>query len=189
MKKVLTIFGIMLIILFTLTINVYAYTYSVKLEPAKTSLQAGDTVTVDIMINSILLESGETGIIGLEADLEYDTTVFSKASVSGEGSWTEGENITKVKGIFFTNEVKQTGKLATITLTVADSAKQGETAVTLKNIKTANGSSGEVSTSDASVKLEIVVDSNNDNDDTNNDTSNNGNDNDGNTNNDTNNNI
>jgi len=170
MKKVLTIFGIMLITLFALTINAYAYTYSINLKPATTSLKAGDTVTVDIMVSSLALETNEAGIIGFEAGLEYDNKIFSKASVSGNGQWSEGENITKVKGIFFSNEVKATGKLATITLTVAEDAKVGEATVALRNIKTANGTSDEVTTSDAVVILEVVEveDSNDDNNNTNN---------------------
>lgn len=184
MKKVLTIFGIMLITLFALTINAYAYTYSINLRPATTSLKAGDTVAVDIMVSSLALETNEAGIIGFEAGLEYDNKIFSKASVSGNGQWSEGENITKVKGIFFSNEVKATGKLATITLTVAEDVEVGETIVSLKNIKTANGTSDEVTTSDAVVILEVVEvedsnDDNNENEDNKNDENkdNNGNDN------------
>ncbi len=181
MKKILTMFGVMLIMLFVLTINVHAYTYGIRLTPAKTMLKAGDTVTVDIMVSSLALETGEAGIIGLEAELDYDSTVFSKASVSGNGQWSEGENITKVKGIFFSNEVKELGKLATITLTVADSAKLGETTVTLKNIKTANGTAGEVTASNAVANftiVEVVDNGNTDNGNTDNDNDNQNNNND-----------
>ena len=166
MKKILTIFGIMLITLFALTINAHAYTYSVSLQPAKTELKAGDTVTIDIMISSLALETNEAGIIGFEAGLNYDSAIFSKASVSGEGYWTEGENITKVRGILLTNEVKTTGKIATITLTVAEAAEVGETAVALKNISTSNGVSDAITASDASVKFTVVEASNNTEDET-----------------------
>lgn len=162
MKKVLTVLGIMLIILFVLTIEAQAFTYNVKLQPEKTELKHGDTVKVDVDISSISLETSEAGIISFNAKLDYDDEIFSKVTAVGQENWsgviTYSPSSKTLTGFIVSleSEVREAGTVATITLTVADTAKVEDTTVTLKDVKLSNGVSDAVTTSDASVKFTVV---------------------------------
>jgi len=159
MKKILTIFSVMLMILFAFAIEVNAYTYNIGFNAQKANLNPGNTVTIDVNLSNLKMDSNESGIIGFEAVLDYDSEVFSKVAVKGEDKWSGLSYVSsskKLTGFIISkeNSVNESGDIATITLTVGENAKLGETVVKLKDIKTSNGTT--VTANDASVKFEIV---------------------------------
>lgn len=152
MKKVLISFGLMLVILFSFSINVNAFTYNIALEPNKTSVKQGEKVEIVINLTELSLASGEAAILGLEGNLDYDTTVFSKAEVTAESNWKGSLDYTagnkRIVGMVLSasNELKTTGKLAKVTLTVADDSAIGDTTVKFKNIQLSNGATANSTT-------------------------------------------
>lgn len=166
MKKILISLGLMLIILFSLSINVNAFTYKMALEPTKTEVKQGESVEIIINLTELSLAEGEAGILGLEGVLDYDTSVFSKAEVTAESNWkgtldyTEGSK--KIVGLVLasSNELKQAGKIIKVTLTVANDSTIGDTTIKFKNIQLSNGTSA-TSTTIPDISKTITIKSKN----------------------------
>ena len=161
MKKILTVFGVMLLTLLVLTITSNAFTYSLRLEPQTTTVKPGDTVNVAIKLSELSLGESEDGIIGFEATLDYDSNIFSRVTAVGNDNWsgttTYAANSKRISGFILSqaDEIKETGDIATFTLTVAEGASEGTTNITLKNIKLSNGSSSSVTTNDVTTTVTV----------------------------------
>lgn len=166
MKKVLISLIVMLIVLISFSMNVNAFTYNMALEPSKSAVKQGEKIDVIINLTELSFNDGEAGILGLEGILDYDNTVFSNIEVTSESNWkgsldyTEGSK--KIVGLVLTSssELKQTGKLIKVTLTVKEDSAIGDTTVKLKNIQLSNGTSA-TSTTIPDISKTIKIESKN----------------------------
>lgn len=122
--------------------NVYATDeFELNLETSQDSIKKGETITLNIILDNLNVESGDKGIGAYKATLVYDTNVFSKIQNVSSNDWEISENegnIVAVKkdGKCVTNKTNT----ATITLEVNEMAKEGITELYFEKI---TGSSGE----------------------------------------------
>ena len=133
--------------------------YKVTMVPDKTAVDAGDTVTVTIVIDDINVNGGIGAYQGV---VSYDTNVFElnldtqaniNKNVKGLGDWErptvrkktmqDGENIQKVSLIAETKSgelYNDRQEVASLTFTSLQDSEIGPTSITMDNIKTSNGS-------------------------------------------------
>ena len=133
--------------------------YSVNLNTNKTTLKAGETVTISLKVDNINIQSGEKGIGAYEGNIEYDSNVFEDLKMSGNDEWDKPlENngkFTSVKSDGICTSESQ--EIATITLKVKANAKSGNTVVNIKNFEASNGEKN-ISTEDKEIKFTIEND-------------------------------
>ncbi len=171
MKNSIKIYSIICIILTTivlLTSNVCAAndSFKTKMTVSNSTVTKEDEFTVAIELNSINIESGEKGIGAYTAKLDYDSSVLEIEKTDGAGSWedpvVEGKLI--VGNTSDGKVVSNTTQIGTITFKVKDSAKIGETTISLSNFYGSNAVDDILGES-SSVKVNIVDNNGNDNND------------------------
>lgn len=138
--------------------------YSVTLVPDKTTIKAGDTISVAVKISDINIQTGEKGIGSYEATLVYDTNVFSSIQFVAVSNWdTPIYNIANGKFASVRSDAtcsNETQNVAIIKLTVKDNVTVGTTNISLTNIASSNGEST-ISSSNTSTTLNIVTNNSN----------------------------
>lgn len=170
------IIGILLMALLMITTNVYASDDSFETTLTANNIQAKpeDTITVTIGLSDIAIQSGEKGIGAYTGSIKFDSSVFEYVSTGATDKW---EAPFYQNGLITGNTkngeaVNTAQNIGTITFKVKKDAKLGETTIELKNF---SGSTAltDVDASNKSIKLTIVGNNTNDNNN-NNGTSNNG---------------
>ncbi len=141
-KKCIILIIIITLLSISFTVNAAENdSYKIGLEPSKTTLNPGDTVTISLKISNINIQSGEKGIGSYEGTIVYDENVFEGLKMKGNDSWdnpTENEGrfaSVKSDGIC-TNESQE---IAQITFTVKDNATIGNTKIQIKDFEGSNG--------------------------------------------------
>ena len=127
-----------------LTLNTYAAsgTFTIKLEPNKTEIKQGETVTINLYIDNINVPSGELGIGAFTAKLVYDTTIFGSATSNGSSSWDNPslQANGQMAGVRSDGIVAKSRQLVgSITLTAKQDATIGGTTISITNLQGANG--------------------------------------------------
>ena len=144
-----------------LATNVNAASFTLKATPSKTTVEPGDTVTVDIAISNIDITNG---INTVEGYLEYDENILepvTQESFSAKSNWstTYNDQGGELNGKFLIVTLSQgevsDQSIATLTLKVKANAKRGTTTqVKLKKLATNDGTNI-ISETDKTITLNI----------------------------------
>ena len=117
--------------------------YKVNLEVSSKQVEVGGTVTLKVSVSDITAEGGIGTFAGI---LEYDQSVFEQVQQTDFKQGTEWESITfnPKNGKFLTNvssgnNINSKSTVFTLTLKVKDSAKLGDSAITISEINASNG--------------------------------------------------
>lgn len=130
--------------------------YSLKMSADKTTLKAGDTVTISLKLDNIEIQSGEKGLGSYEGSIVYDKNIFEDLKMIGNSNWdTPFQN----EGRFTSTRtdgkcVSETQEIATITLKVKSNAKEGNTTIQIKDFSASNAVEN-ISTSNTSIIAKI----------------------------------
>jgi len=127
--------------------QVNAASFTLKATPSKTTVEPGDTITIDIAISNIDIENG---INTVEGYLEYDENILepvTQDSFSAKSNWstTYNDQGGDLNGKFLIVTLSQgevsDQSIATLTLKLKETATKGtSTQVKLKNLSTNDGS-------------------------------------------------
>ena len=117
--------------------------------------QGTKTVTYTISLGDFV-GIPENAMMGYEAVLEYDSNVFSSATIEGLNDWTAQYTESTKRLIGETRTKGEANKeIAKITLTLKDDAPAGNTTVKLNNVLlTANGNQEFSYTKEATLQIE-----------------------------------
>ena len=142
MKKIVSIVMILVLILsFANVVNAANFSAGMTLRPSSTTINPGDTVNVDVVINNITLSDGAKGIAAIGATLEYDTNIFE--SVKKSNIDVGDDRSLMVNGnrllVSLDNEdglIKTNGTVAfTVTFKAKADASISTTTITLKDVE------------------------------------------------------
>ena len=154
MKKILS-FIVMMVILVT-TVAVYATaTVTMRLTSDKTTLTAGDEITLTFSIGSITDIEG--GIKAIQGTIEYDTNIFEEITTSSKvdmNGWATELN-TANNMFAGTSSGATGGSIFTLTLKVKEGISATNTTVTIKDIKTADPTNDDEKVDVANVSVTI----------------------------------
>ena len=160
-KKIVILLLIITVILgMSITVKAKADSYKISLNPDKTTLKPGDTITISLNASEIDIESGDKGIGSYEGTIEYDTNIFENLKMLGNDDWERPS----INGGMFTSVradgecVSNDQELATITLTVKSDAKEGQTTIKVKDFGASNALSN-IATNDVSLTVEVKKES------------------------------
>lgn len=146
-----------------LATNVNAASFTLTATPSKTTVEPGDTVTVDIAVSNIDIANGINTVEGM---LEYDENVLEAItadSFAAKSNWTtnyNGEQTSSLYGKFLIVTLSQgevsDQSIATLTLKVKETATRGtSTQIKLKNLSTNDGDNL-VNETDKTITLNIA---------------------------------
>ncbi len=164
MKK--TIALVTLILIIAMSVIVYAAsTATVRLSADKTSLVAGDEITLTFQLASVT--GMEAGIKALQGTIEYDTNIFEPITASSKvdmNGWSTELN-TANNMFAGTSNGSTSGGIFTLKLKVKQGITAKSTTVTIKDIKTADTANDDavLNISNASVTIgsSIITPTNN----------------------------
>ena len=166
MKNKKIVIGILTLV-FLLVMQNFIFAASFKFEaiPNKTEVQQGDTVELTFVISEINI--GTAGMNAIEAQLEYDTSIFEEVksdNIQGLNEWTYKYNPKnkKLLGYIYSMGVDVKEEIFKISFKVKDKSKLTETEIKINNITTNDGEKL-ITTDNQSKKIKIVKKSNNDN--------------------------
>lgn len=122
-------------------------------------LKPGNEFEIDFNIKK--LTNLEKGLISLMGQLEYDTNLLEKISVTGKNGWKLDNNSFNEKNFKFITdkdeETTEVGTMFTIKFKVKDTVNTSvETAIKIKNI-TASGGYGVIIASDANLEIGVEI--------------------------------
>ena len=152
---------IMAIIFSTFMTMAYAETnsFTFTVNPTEATVEAGDTVTVDLGIADI--DQNSDGINSIQGDLSYDESIFEKVEIStSENNWTvtlNQLNESSRKGRFAIaniGSVKNTQKVAQLKATVKSTTQATSGIIYLNNV---TSSYGTAETQSSAVNKTITV--------------------------------
>ena len=138
---IFSIFGIFIIvfvmILFsTLSKASSSDSFKLSLEPVTNEITPGGTFEVKIFLDEIQVVSGEQGIAGYTAKLDYDENVLSIEKISASSAWEATQNEGAIVANTLDAEVvKERVETAVVTFKVNDNASYGNTTVSIGEIK------------------------------------------------------
>jgi len=146
-----------------LATNVQAASFTLTATPSKTTVEPGDTVTVDIAVSNIDITNGINTVEGM---LEYDENVLEAItpdSFAAKSNWTTNYNDDQTNSLYgkFLIVTLSQGEvsdqsIASLTLKVKDTATRGtSTQITLKNLSTNDGDNL-VNETDKTITLNIA---------------------------------
>lgn len=157
-RKIVTLICMIVLIMATLTVTVFARISSASctLSSAKQEYKKGDKVVVTLRLSSL---NADKGIIAYSAKLDYDKSNLQYVSCSGVGNWTapfynddSGILVADRNGDFSSLDGED---LATFTFNViGEEAENVKIAVT--NIELSNGTAG--TASDVTTYIDVVKD-------------------------------
>lgn len=156
-KYIIILLIIISIISISLKVNAAAGdSYDIGMSADKTTLKAGDTVTISLRVSNINIQSGEKGIGAYQGTIVYDTNIFENLKMSSNEDWDRpAENQGKITSVRSDGKcTSEAQELAKITLKVKADAKVGETKIQISNFSASNGVEN-ISTKDTSVTVKI----------------------------------
>ena len=143
MKKLLLSFMTILLVIFTILMPmVYADDEETSVEfnftSSITAYVGDETVTLVISLGDLTgLE--DSGVIGFEAVLSYDDSIFDSVTISGLNNWTVTYSSTTGKIVADTTVVTENVDVAELVFTLNDEVETGETTVTLSDVLLTDG--------------------------------------------------
>lgn len=161
MKKLRSIAILVAVILLSSISYVQAAGFSFLTEASATTVEPGDTVTIDLSVADI--DAGELGINTIEAVLEYDKNVFeavSSTDFAGLNNWSitynneSGENEGKFVAVIVQDGVTENQDIGRLTLKVKEGVEDQATNIVFKGIKTNDGTN-EIPTTDKTITINI----------------------------------
>ena len=127
--------------------------FELQLEASSTTLNPGDSFSVDIIIDNMNVTSGDQGIGAYQAKIIYDTNVLELVNVTAATGWevleNEGNMVANTSNAEVVTERTHT---ATINFKVLDNVTFGDTTISLESVQ---GSSG-TTTIDGTGIAEVV---------------------------------
>lgn len=139
MKKIVVSLLIVLILIFTLSTNIFAAgSFSANLKPSSTKVNKGEEVTVTFKISGINVEGG---IAAIKSTLRFDSDVLSlsKDDVKGLNDWTASYTEESKKLTFDrVNVVTSDSEVATLKFKVNDSTSATTASIQLVQITAGN---------------------------------------------------
>lgn len=143
-KKLISSIFIMILIL-SITMISYGATASLSLTADKSTIEAGETVTLTLSIKETDITDG---IYTLEGEIDYDTAIFETiadpedattegSSITGTNNWSVDYN-TANKKFIGTGNGNTSGNIVQIRLKVKEEVETQSTTVTIKNLVTAD---------------------------------------------------
>lgn len=163
MKKLISVLTLIILLLLSSINYVQAAGFSFGAQASASTVEPGDTITIDLSIADI--DAGELGINTIEAVLEYDKDVFeavTPADFAGLNNWSitynneSGENEGKFVAVIVQDGVKENQSIGRLTLKVKEGIEAQTTNVIFKGIKTNDGTT-EIPTTDKTVSIKIDV--------------------------------
>ena len=142
MKKIAKLSIIMLLIIFCLTVNVYAKpNCNINMITETTEIVKGQELAIDVKLSNI---ESEKGIIAIEGTLEYDKDCLTLSKMQGQNDWSsaiDGISYNPLTGKFVIDKdglAKKDEVILKIIFTVNSTDKKSTT-VKLKDIIVADG--------------------------------------------------
>ena len=138
MKSLKRIFIIVFVMILFSTLSKASSSDSFKLslEPVTNEITPGGTFEVKIFLDEIQVVSGEQGIAGYTAKLDYDENVLSIEKISASSGWEATQNEGAIVANTLDAEVvKERVETAVVTFKVNDNASYGNTTVSIGEIK------------------------------------------------------
>lgn len=128
--------------------------FELQLEASTTTLNPGNSFSVDIIIDNMNVTSGDQGIGAYQTKIIYDTNILELVDVTAAQGWEVLENEgNMVANTSNAEVVKERTHTATINFKVLDNATLGNTTISLESIQ---GSSG-TTTIDGTGISEVVT--------------------------------
>ena len=147
-KKIFLMIGVVLIVLMLLIpVRVQADSFRFGMKANKTSLKAGETVTISLSVNDI--DAGDAGINTVEGKFKYDSNVFEevkKSDFTSSNGWSltyndeETAQKGKLLGVVLQSGTKKNQEIGKVKLKVKSKVKVSQTTIKMTNIATNNGS-------------------------------------------------
>ena len=153
-KNIIRVFiiSIMLVLIYSTIVN--AYSFNTTLIPSKTSVKAGEELTVTLKVSNLDVGDGINTFSGV---ISYDQNVFEKisdSSIEGLKGWSKNYNQDNGKvTLTKMSKVKDEEELLQITLK-AKSDSSGNGKVSLTNIVASN-SQADISSTDISISISV----------------------------------
>ena len=164
MKRFLSIIGIIMVIIFTMTISVNALSFTATMTPSATTVAESTEFTVTVKVSN--LDVGANGINSLKGYLKYDTEVFdtiSESSIEGLNSWTAKYDATTGKIELTKNTfVTSTQEVLQIAFKTKSGISGKSGAISYSNIVASNSES-DISATNISTSITVGNSSNNGN--------------------------
>ena len=132
--------------------------FNLDISADKTEIEAGEETEINVKLTNI--DMGEKGINVVEGTLEYDKDFIENIQLEGINEWKKiyNDEDGKLKGKFLLDKmsegIKEEESIGTIKLKIKEDAKQGETQIKIKDIKSNDGENL-VDTEDKVITLKI----------------------------------
>ena len=158
MKRKIGILIFIIIMILGISNYSQASSFNLDISADKTEIEAGEEAEINIKLTNI--DMGEKGINVVEGTLEYDKDVIENIQFEGIDEWkrTYNNEEGKLKGKFLLDKmsegIKEEESISSIKLKIKEDAKQGETQIKIKDIKSNDGESL-VDTEDKVITLKI----------------------------------
>ena len=114
--------------------------FELQLKVSSTTLNPGDSFSVDVIIDNLNITSGDQGIGAYQAKIIYDTNILELVNVTAATGWEVLENEENMVANTSNAEVvTERTHTATINFKVLDNVTLGDTTISLESVQ---GSSG-----------------------------------------------
>ena len=131
-----------------------ASSFNLDISADKTEIEAGEEIEINVKLTNI--DMGEKGINIVEGTLEYDKDFIESIQLEGINEWKKVYNSEKGKFVFdkMSEGIKEEESISSIKIKIKENAKQGETQIKIKDIKSNDGENL-VGTGDKVITLKI----------------------------------
>lgn len=82
MKKRISVIILTLLILTSTIVNAADFSCTLKMNPSKNTIKAGDTININIVVEGLTISDGAPGLTNLDGYLEYDNKIFEDVKKS-----------------------------------------------------------------------------------------------------------
>ena len=158
MKRKIGILIFIIIMILGISNYSQASSFNLDISADKTEIEAGEETEINVKLTNI--DMGEKGINVVEGTLEYDKDFIENIQLEGINEWKKiyNDEDGKLKGKFLLDKmsegIKEEESIGTIKLKIKEDAKQGETQIKIKDIKSNDGENL-VDTEDKVITLKI----------------------------------
>ena len=158
MKRKIGILIFIIIMILGISNYSQASSFNLDISADKTEIEAGEETEINVKLTNI--DMGEKGINVVEGTLEYDKNFIENIQLEGINEWKKiyNDENGKLKGKFLLDKmsegIKQEESIGTIKVKIKEDAKQGETQIKIKDIKSNDGENL-VDTEDKVITLKI----------------------------------
>lgn len=165
MKKILSIFVMLVLMLSVLAQTVQAAGFNFVVSPNTTSAKYGDTITINLKVADI--DAGELGINTVECILQYDEAMFEDIQIQSKNNWSityndrkDNENYGKLLAVLIGTGITKDQEIGTISFKIKNNitAKSGN--ITFTKVESNDGQNI-IPTSDKTVTINIASEDNN----------------------------